>query len=74
MDLLIEGFKALRRDGYRSDLKLVLAGGSSETDKYVARVVAQADSREDIIFAGSVTGQEKAELLSNARLFILPLD
>jgi glycosyltransferase involved in cell wall biosynthesis len=74
VDLLIRGFKAVHGHSGMQDLKLVLAGGSSATDQYMARLVAQAEGSRDIIFTGYVTGQEKAELLSNALLFLLPSD
>jgi len=53
--------------------KLVIAGGSSATDRYVEelkRVAAPAEDR--IIFTGAVYGQLKEELLGNARAFLLP--
>ncbi len=72
VDLLIEVFKAVKGDPGDSDLKLVLAGGSSASDEYAANLARQAEGRRDVVFTGYVTGREKAELFSNALLFVLP--
>lgn len=55
-----------------SSIKLVIAGRSSATDKYVAMLKQIAADSPNIIFTGNVTGRLKAELLSNARLFVTP--
>jgi glycosyltransferase involved in cell wall biosynthesis len=67
VDLLIEAFKFLK-----TDLKLVIAGGSSATDDYVETLKSLAEGNANIIFTGFVEGQEKEELLSNAKGFVIP--
>ena len=56
----------------KTDLKLVIAGGACHTDSYLEelRQLAASDSR--VVFTGPLYGQEKDEIFSNARLFILP--
>jgi glycosyltransferase involved in cell wall biosynthesis len=71
IDWLIEAFQNIDTE-CGSGVKLVLAGGTSDTDKYVERLRGLANHNRNIIFTGYVTGREKAELLSNARLFVLP--
>jgi glycosyltransferase involved in cell wall biosynthesis len=54
------------------DVRLVLAGGSSHTDEYVADLEAQAAADPRVIMAGYVYGSVLEELYSNAALFVLP--
>lgn len=66
---LIEAFKSVK-----TDKKLVIAGGSSDTNDYMQQLkdLAMVDSR--IIFTGFVQGQELDELYSNAYIYTLPSD
>ena len=54
--------------------KLVIAGGSSDSDDYMQMIkrIASADSR--IIFTGFVQGEILDELYSNAYIYCLPSD
>ena len=57
-----------------SDIKgltVVLAGGSSHSDKYVS-YLKSLGKEINIRYTGYVFGREKAELLSNCKLFVLP--
>ena len=65
--LLIEAHKKLR-----SSVKLVLAGGSSYSDSYVADLRRQQSDK--IMFIDWVSGERFDTLLSNAMLFVLPSD
>lgn len=58
----------------RTDKRLVIAGGSSDSDQFVEDLhrLAAGDSR--IIFTGFVQDQRLAELYSNAYLYVLPSD
>lgn len=66
---LIEAFKQVK-----TDKKLVIAGGSSDTDEFANELkeLARDDSR--IIFTGFVQGKELDELYSNAYVYTLPSD
>lgn len=66
---LIEAFKEIK-----TDKKLVIAGGSSDTDDFAKELkeIAQEDKR--IIFTGFVQGQMLEELYSNAYIYTLPSD
>ncbi|RJP61328.1 MAG: glycosyltransferase [Candidatus Auribacter fodinae] len=55
-----------------TDKKLVIVGGSSHSDDYVAQLKQQAKDNKSIIFTGNVYGNELAELFSNAYCFVLP--
>ena len=66
---LIEAFKSVK-----TDKKLVIAGGSSDTDSFAYEIkeIAKTDNR--IIFTGFIQGQELDELYSNAYIYTLPSD
>ena len=66
---LIEAFKKVK-----TDKKLVISGGSSDTDEFMKELkeLARGDSR--IIFTGFVQGQMLEELYSNAYIYTLPSD
>lgn len=68
---LLQAYQHLSPD-FKSRYKLVIAGGSSATDTYEAKLQQEAKSIPGIIFTGYVHGKEKQELFSNAKLFILP--
>jgi glycosyltransferase involved in cell wall biosynthesis len=63
--LLIEAFEKVR-----TEMKLVLAGGSSHTDSYVAELRSHGSER--IRFLPWVSGGDLEQLLANAALFVLP--
>lgn len=54
--------------------KLVIAGGSSDSEDFFNSVRNIGASDKRIIFTGFVQGQELAELYSNAYLYVLPSD
>lgn len=66
---LIKAFQKVK-----TDKKLVIAGGSSDSDRYAAelRQLAQQDQR--VLFTGFVQGRLLEELYSNAYLYVLPSD
>lgn len=66
---LIEAFKEVK-----TDKKLVIAGGSSDTDEFAKELKELSKSDERIIFTGFVQGTELEELYSNAYLYCLPSD
>ncbi len=58
----------------KTDKRLVIAGGSSDTAEYEQQLRALAATDKRIIFTGFVEGDELSELYSNAYLYILPSD
>jgi len=70
-DWLIKAFSSLNNSNF-SDLKLVIAGGSSSSDDYVKKLKRISMGNKKILFTGYVSGLKKEELFSNALLFILP--
>lgn len=60
--------------GLKTDKKLVIAGGASDTDDFMAELKSLSQGNENIIFTGFVAGQLLEELYSNAYLYILPSD
>lgn len=66
---LIEAFK-----GVRTDKKLVIAGGSSDTGDYMHKLKLKAKGDRRIIFTDFVEGKTLAELYSNAYIYVLPSD
>lgn len=57
-----------------TDKKLVISGGSSDSDSYVQMLKELAGDDERIIFTGFVQGDDLAELYSNAYIYCLPSD
>jgi len=72
-DWLIQAFSELaaNNDTFKA-LKLVIAGGSGGTDHYARGLRVLAAKNPRIIFTGTVWGEEKEELLSQALMFVLP--
>ena len=66
---LIDAFKNVE-----TDKKLVIAGGSSDTNKFADALKAQAAGDDRILFTGFVQGRELEELYSNAYIYVLPSD
>ena len=66
---LIQAYKELR-----TDKKLVIAGGSSDTDAYMKELKALAGDNPGIVFTGFVQGRTLEELYSNAYIYVLPSD
>lgn len=66
---LIEAFKQVQ-----TDKKLVIAGGSSDTDEFAQELRKLSRDDERVIFTGFVQGQVLDELYSNAYIYTLPSD
>lgn len=66
---LIEAFKQIK-----TDKKLLIAGGSSDTDEFLRKLKKLARDDDRITFTGFVQGQLLEELYSNAYLYVLPSD
>ena len=66
---LVEAFKNVK-----TDKKLVIAGGSSDTDSFMEELKELANNDDRIIFAGFVQGAMLDELYSNAYIYTLPSD
>ena len=66
---LIEAYQMLK-----TDKKLVIVGGTSDTDDYVKQLYAMAANNPSILFAGFQEGLMAEELYSNAYLYVLPSD
>lgn len=58
----------------KTNKKLVIAGGASDTDEYYTKLKGQAETNKNIIFTGFVQGKKLQELLSNAYIYCLPSD
>ena len=58
----------------QTDKKLVIAGGTSDTDQFVKELKELAVGDDRILFTGFVRGQMLEELYSNAYLYTLPSD
>lgn len=72
VEWIIEAFNNLCLQISGKEIKLVVAGGSGATDEYVDLLKEKAGGNERIVFIGYVKGKEKEELLSNAKVFIIP--
>ena len=66
---LVEAFKQVD-----TEKKLVIAGGSSDTETFMDELKEMAHGDERIIFTGFVQGQMLEELYSNAYIYTLPSD
>lgn len=66
---LLEAYRSVK-----TDKKLVIAGGSSDTDGYIKQLKELAGDDPNVIFTGFVQGVTLAELYSNAWVYVLPSD
>lgn len=66
---LIEAYK-----GLKTDKKLVIAGGASDTGAYMQELKTLAGEDPNIVFTGFVQGRVLEELYSNAYVYVLPSD
>lgn len=66
---LIEAFKNVK-----TDKKLVIAGGSSDTALYEQELKDLASDDDRVIFTGFIQGRPLEELYSNAYIYVLPSD
>ena len=57
-----------------TDKKLVIAGGSSDTDSFRKELMDRCKDNKNIIFTDFVQGRELEELFSNAYIYVLPSD
>lgn len=60
--------------GMKTEKKLVIAGGTSDSDAYARRLKELAAEDERIVFTGFVQGKPLEELYSNAYVYVLPSD
>ncbi len=67
---LVEAYK-----GLKTDKKLVIAGGGSDTDAFAEELKQSCrDIEERVIFTGFIQGKVLDELYSNAYIYVLPSD
>ena len=66
---LIEAFRTIK-----TDKRLVIAGGASDSSEYAAELERLALEDPRIFFTGFVQGRALEELYSNAYLYVLPSD
>lgn len=66
---LVKAFKNVK-----TEKKLVIAGGSSDTDVFMQELKKLAKGDDRILFTGFVQGQLLEELYSNAYVYCLPSD
>lgn len=66
---LIEAFREVK-----TDKKLVIAGGSSDTNEFEKELKLLSNGDERVLFTGFVQGQILEELYSNAYIYTLPSD
>lgn len=66
---LVDAFQRLS-----TGMKLVIAGGASDSGTYMAALQEQASPDRRIVFTGFVQGELLEELYSNAYAYILPSD
>ena len=66
---LVDAFRQVK-----TDKKLVIAGGSSDTEAFAEALKKQAAGDERILFTGFVQGRKLEELYSNAYVYVLPSD
>lgn len=66
---LIKAFKQVR-----TEKRLVIAGGSSDSEIFINELKKLAQEDERILFTGFVQGQLLEELYSNSYIYVLPSD
>ena len=60
--------------GIRTDKKLVIAGGSSDTQGFLSELQEMCRGNESVVFTGFQQGRVLEELYSNAYIYCLPSD
>ncbi len=68
---LIDAFRKVKAT-LPAGMKLVIVGGSSYTDEYVAALHTLANTDPDILFLGEQSGAPLAQLYAHAGLFVQP--
>ncbi len=58
----------------KTDKKLIIAGGASDTDSYYNEIKELAKGDDRVVFTGFVSGRTLEELYSNAYVYTLPSD
>ena len=66
---LVEAWK-----GVKTDKKLVIAGGSSDTQAFLSELQEMCRGDESVIFTGFQQGRVLEELYSNCYVYVLPSD
>ena len=66
---LVEAYRTLH-----TDKKLVIAGGSSDTEAFMDELKEMSEGDERIIFTGFQQGRVLEELYSNSYVYVLPSD
>lgn len=66
---LVEAYRSLR-----TDKKLVIAGGSSDTEEFMNELKGMAGGTDNIIFTGFQQGRVLEELYSSSYIYCLPSD
>ncbi|ARR37441.1 glycosyltransferase family 4 protein [Lactobacillus delbrueckii] len=69
LSYLVEAFKKTK-----TDKKLVIAGGNSDTQDFTEQLKEQAKDDNRIIFTGFVQGEMLETLYSNSYIYVLPSD
>ncbi len=69
LSYLVDAFKNVN-----TDKKLVIAGGSSDTEKFMNEIKEKTSNDNRFIFTGFVQGEILEELYSNAYSYVLPSD
>ena len=69
LDYLIDAFKQIK-----TDIKLVIAGGSSHSSDYEIRIRKKVADDRRIMLTGFVQGELLEELFSNCKAYIMPSD
>jgi glycosyltransferase involved in cell wall biosynthesis len=69
-ELLIQAFQTLKATGW----KLVLVGGTSDTDSYTQQIVNLTDNDPNVVLTGEIYGNSLAQIVRSAGLFVLPSD
>lgn len=69
LDYLVDAYKQVK-----TDMPLVIAGGSSHTDEYYESLKERAKEDKRIIFTGHVEGEQLESLFSNTYAYLFPSD
>lgn len=70
VELLLEAFKRLQPQGW----KLVVVGDTSDTSAFTTQLLKISEGHPGIVFTGELQGQQLAEIVRGAGLFVLPSD
>lgn len=72
LETIIKVMACLRDEGSNKDIKLLISGISGNATHSINELVGKYNLKDNIIFTGFISNEEKTALLQNCKLFLFP--